>query len=776
MNYICEIFHWKEYYRKKNLGETMKQRSDKIQRNQKGILDQGRQIAILALALVVVGVVYAWNASQLGELLDHLTEAYVVDVTYQLTNDITSKLESDLEGLQLVADSITKIKGGSSDPEITRDFLKRKCEIIGNDYIALIERDGTVISSGEELENPLGREGVQEAFAGTADVTHLESEQSLLFSTPIKVNGKAEKVLVGVRTQKNVQDLIRPKSFDGKGMSCIIDKAGNIIIAPEMMELFPNLQDIVEGRVKGENNSMEQVLNDLQNQVDGVFRHPARNGKELMISYHAMGMGDWVLLTIIPADLVTAEATGYLQKTILIVVAVMVILVLFLMSSLRFYRAYNKRLEQEAFVDPLTGGMNNLAFQKTYREQMKEMEPFSHAVVLFNIKGFKLINEGYGTKAGNDTIRYVYQKIEECLGDEEFVGRSESDHFFLCLQESDTQTIRSRIEKIQANINSFAQGMEIPYTIGFFQGVYLVEDPTMDITNIQDRARAVCQEQRKKGETGCAFYSVELMKKLQMEQELENLFDESLANEDFQVYLQPKVCLRTGKLGGAEALVRWVHPVRGVISPGDFIPLLEKNGKICQLDRFVFCKVCQLQQRWEQEGRELFPISVNLSRQHFKNINFLQAFSQEAEKYQIPTSTIEFELTESIFLDENQVSMVKYGIREMHNKGFLCSLDDFGSGFSSLGMLKAFDVDSIKLDRRFFDDMTSEKTQKIIACLIELADRLQMHTVAEGIETPEQLEYLRQAKCDMIQGYVFSRPLPIAEFEQWMDQWNSQLR
>lgn len=767
------IFCWETYY-KKNSGVEMEKISDRTPMKEKGMKGQGRQLAILALALMIIVVVYAWNASHLNRLLEHLTEEYVVDVTYQLTNDITSKLESDLEGLQLVADSITKIKGGNSDAQTLRSFLQRKCEIMGNDYIALIEQDGTVISSGEELKDPLKLQGVQEAFAGEADVTHLEEEQSLLFSTPIYVDNRADKVLVGVRTQKNVQDLIRPKSFEGRGMSCIIDKEGNIIIAPEILDVFPALQNMIEGKDNKTNDSIEQVKDNLQKQVDGVFYVPASNGKELMISYHAMGMGDWVLLTMIPADLVTAEATGYLQKTTLIVGTVMVLLVMFLMSSIRFYRSYNKRLERIAYVDPLTEGVNNLAFQKKYREQMKDMEPFSHAVVLFNIKGFKLINEGYGTQAGNDTIRYVYQKIEECLKEGEFVGRSESDHFFLCLQESDSQTIRNRIETIQNNINSFAQGMEMPYTVGFFQGVYLVEDPTMEITIIQDRARAACQEQRKKSETGCAFYSVELMRKMQMEQELENLFDESLVNEDFQVYLQPKVCLDTGRLGGAEALVRWVHPVRSIISPGDFIPLLEKNGKICQLDLFVFRKVCQLQERWKKEGRTLFPISVNLSRQHFKNANFLQTFSQEAGQYDIPTSMIEFELTESIFLDESQVPLVKYGIREMHSKGFLCSLDDFGSGFSSLGMLKAFDVDSIKLDRRFFDDMSSEKTQKIIACLIELANRLEVHTVAEGIETPNQLEYLRQAKCDMIQGYIFSRPLPISEFEQWMDQRNRQ--
>ena len=165
-------------------------------------------------------------------------------------------------------------------------------------------------------------------------------------------------------------------------------------------------------------------------------------------------------------------------------------------------------------------------------------------------------------------------------------------------------------------------------------------------------------------------------------------------------------------------------------------------------------------------GRRQIPVSVNLSRQHFRKPDFLSEFSAIAERCKVRKELLEFELTESIFLDEEQIDVVKDSIRRMHELGFRCSLDDFGSGFSSLGLLKEFDVDALKLDRLFFLDMHSEKARDVIACLMELAKKLNVETVAEGIEEPEQVEYLRRVNCDMIQGYVYSKPIPADEFEK----------
>ena len=207
-----------------------------------------------------------------------------------------------------------------------------------------------------------------------------------------------------------------------------------------------------------------------------------------------------------------------------------------------------------------------------------------------------------------------------------------------------------------------------------------------------------------------------------------------------------------------------------MISPGDFIPLFEKNGNICRLDCYVFEEVCRTIDRWRREGRKLFPVSVNLSRQHFKRNDFLNQFADVAAKYRIPEGLLELELTESIFFDDNSIAMVRESINRMHELGFKCSLDDFGSGFSSLGLLKEFDVDTIKLDRRFFLDMSKPKAEDVVECLIDLAGRLKVKTVAEGIETQEQIDFLKQIHCDMVQGFFYSPPLRAEEFEEWADR------
>ena len=211
--------------------------------------------------------------------------------------------------------------------------------------------------------------------------------------------------------------------------------------------------------------------------------------------------------------------------------------------------------------------------------------------------------------------------------------------------------------------------------------------------------------------------------------------------------------------------MRWIHPERGVIYPSDFIQLFEKTDHICELDLYVFEEVCKLIHRWLQEGRELLPISVNLSRVHFRNLNFLRAFSALKEKYEVPDNIIEFELTESIFFDDQQRELVKSAVQEMHKYGFHCSLDDFGVGYSALALLKDFDVDAIKLDRQFFMDMDGRKARSVIEGFLSLARKLNVKTVAEGIETKDQVDYLKEADCDMVQGYVFYKPMPAREFE-----------
>lgn len=215
--------------------------------------------------------------------------------------------------------------------------------------------------------------------------------------------------------------------------------------------------------------------------------------------------------------------------------------------------------------------------------------------------------------------------------------------------------------------------------------------------------------------------------------------------------------------------MRWERPGVGLIPPGEFIPLLERDGKICILDQYIFENVCIWLKERKMQGLQSIPVAVNLSRRNFMNVNFVDSFAQLAEEYDVDKNLIEFEVTETIFLDETNTERIKEGIHRMHQYGFRCAIDDFGVGYSSLTLIKELDIDVLKMDRAFFLDLDNFKAWNVAYCIAELARNLNIVLIAEGIETKEQIDFLKTLQCDIVQGYYFSRPLPIEEFERWME-------
>lgn len=446
----------------------------------------------------------------------------------------------------------------------------------------------------------------------------------------------------------------------------------------------------------------------------------------------------------------------------LIVLSVFLILLLLIVVS---YEKKRTHLEKISMVDPLTGGDNNRAFQTKLGSLLLKSSAPAYTIVFLNIKGFKLINENYGIVAGDNTLKYIYKVLKNSIREDELVCRSEMDQFFLCLKENSQTKVEERLRNIINDVNSFNSYTDISYYLSMRLGGYFIDEPNLDIRTIQDRARFAGTHQRE--ENACSFFGYALIEQMKKETQINTLFESSLKNQDFKVYLQPKVRLSDMKLCGAEALVRWEHPEYGLIYPSDFIPLFEKNDKICILDLYVFEEVCRLIRSDMDNGDKTVPISVNLSRSHTKNLNFLRDFIRIKKKYNIPDKMIEFEITESIMMNEKQINLTKNIVREMHKNGFLCSLDDFGFGYSSLALLKEFDIDVIKLDKSFFDDITNYKAREIIWGFIGISHKLGIEVVAEGIETEEQLDFLSQSDCDIVQGYIFSKPLTVLDFKKW---------
>ncbi|SFH45061.1 diguanylate cyclase (GGDEF) domain-containing protein [Lachnospiraceae bacterium NLAE-zl-G231] len=578
-------------------------------------------------------------------------------------------------------------------------------------------------------------------------------------------------VLGGTGNKESMQRLIQPVSFDGQGLTCIADTEGNVVISPTDLDPFMRLDDIFkEDSEETTVRNIKRMQENMKEGKNGVFSFVAVDGRELILSYNILKSYDWVLLTLVPADLISYETDRYVIQTFAIVAGTIFLFLFFLLILLFIYRNNRRRLEYIAFVDAVTGGMNNAAFCLKLRETLKNARRNEYTVAVINIRNFKMINESFGTHEGDRTLHYCMQILWKNVKEGEIAARGNADDFFLCLKEGNRNIVAARLQEIVREINSFNENLENPYHLSFRQGAYLIDEPDLDSTIIQDRVMTACMNQQEFGENSCVFYDICFTQKMKQEHELNAMFRGALENGDFKVYFQPKVSLEDEKTAGAEALVRWQHPEEGMISPGDFIPLFEKNGNICRLDCYVFEEVCRTIDRWRREGRKLFPVSVNLSRQHFKRNDFLNQFADVAAKYRIPEGLLELELTESIFFDDNSIAMVRESINRMHELGFKCSLDDFGSGFSSLGLLKEFDVDTIKLDRRFFLDMSKPKAEDVVECLIDLAGRLKVKTVAEGIETQEQIDFLKQIHCDMVQGFFYSRPLRAEEFEEWADR------
>lgn len=414
--------------------------------------------------------------------------------------------------------------------------------------------------------------------------------------------------------------------------------------------------------------------------------------------------------------------------------------------------------------DPVTGGYTSQRFDLEVEGYLKEKMSFMF--VSMDIKRFKVINELYGEKAGNQVLKRVYQVIGESLKPGEFAARSRADIFNIVLLDESQPEVEKRIGEIEDAIKAaFRDEKWNKYRMGMNCGVYLVQGAEADVTSIRGRANVA--RKKYKTESGllspCVFYSEQEAERLINEQFIENQMEKALAEEEFQVYLQPKVQLKDEKVVGAEALVRWKTTDGNIIPPSEFIPLFEVNGFILQLDYYMFRHVCALLQSWIESGKEPMPISVNLSREHIKEAGFIRRFKEIQEEYHIPPQLIEFEVTEEIVVENLQ--KLKEIVTEFNDAGFRCSMDDFGCGYSSLNVLKEINLDVLKLDRAFFTGAGSERGKHVIRAVLQMAQQLHMQTVAEGVETRDLVDFLKEAGCDMVQGYVFYRPMTVEQFE-----------
>ena len=709
------------------------------------------QIGFLALILASVVAVMVWNTSELNRVLERSTGQYVKDVSYQLTSDIAARVNSHELALQQLADSIPRL----TDDETTEEFLKRKAKILDFDALVLISKEGDSIPKDFDITGLQDFSGIKQSFDGETALTYVEG-QNLLYSTPVYADGEIDKVLVGVRKKEAMQALIQPKSFGGSGLSCIVGSEGEVVVSPTDLKPVLQLEDIIaSGSDEQAVNAVEQMKEDMKNKASGVFYFTSVGGRRLVMSYHALGINDWILLTLVPADLISGEATAYMYRSFAIVGVIIVVFILFIFLTIRFYRKNRKQLEKIAFTDPLTGGMNNAAFQMEFQKLTEDTLPSTYTVALMNVKGFKLINENFGILAGNDILKHIYFVLKNHVKKGELVARGEADYFFLALKENQKHLIQERLNAMEKDINAFDKYADIHYYLVMQQAAYIVDEPEIHAAIAQNRARTAYRMRREEGK--CSFYSWDLTEQMKKEQELNLSFDFALQNQEFQIYLQPKVYLQNGVVGGAEALVRWKYPKRGMISPAEFIPVFETTGQIVDLDKEVLKTVCADINEAKKKGIEMPPVSVNLSKLNIKKAGIIDQINEIINSYSIDKDAISFEMTESVSINDKE-AMNKL-IDDLRNMGFKVEIDDYGTGSSTLKTLSDSNFDTLKLDRSFISSIGSDKMNTIVKSTINMANNLNMKIVAEGVESEDQINFLVENNCYIAQGYYFSKPI-----------------
>ncbi len=425
--------------------------------------------------------------------------------------------------------------------------------------------------------------------------------------------------------------------------------------------------------------------------------------------------------------------------------------------------------EYKSKYDRLTGMMNLSYFTTACDQHVKAYPEKQFAILYTDFTNFKFFNENYGYNEGNKILK----EYADFLRDEPGIlhSRIAADSFVSLYETEDAEQLRQRFHVRGEQFCEAAHRYYPKCKLGIAGGIALVDRSLQSITLNIDSANMARKSVRKSGTVKVAVYTEALREEQQKQMEIVSHMTEALENKEFRVYLQPKMDMFTDKVIGAEALARWFKKDGTMVSPGAFIPIFEENGFVTQIDFEIMRQVLEMQQKRLQEGKPIVKVSVNFSRKHQENQNYLQRLDELMEQYDVPAKCLEIEITESVFMQD--LAPLVESICQLKNRGFSVSIDDFGAGYSSLNVLSKIKADIVKLDRQFLLDVEMEKdnfTSEFLQLLINMIKQLGFKVLAEGVETEAQVKLLKNAGCRFAQGFYYARPMPLEEFLDFLDQ------
>lgn len=736
-------------------------------------------LSVVAAILIAIFVVFA------SVFMVHTMNALDDEVNKYIDRTVTQKYEivegainNDISTVKNFAACLSDYKTADENMLIRKiKELENSSETIESFIIA--DENGNVTTSKRIDKNISAREYYQKAMNGEVNVSKAifsEPDGKMVNVIAVPIYGDYQRIigmLAGI-CDAGSYDALLDMSFSGDGSDSngyVLNSDGEVVMSGDnalgdnvpMGDLF-----FSSDLLAGVDESVRSTVKDNFAKVggSGIIKSYCKGDKYIAYYCGFTKSNDLHYLLIFKEDVVAAQQDYYAVMNIMMYIFFVVILIVVIAAYIVIVRVSFRRLKKAnaevsriAYTDRLTGYSTWDKFVIDAKKLLQH-EYRRYALVSFDIDKFKAINDMYGHEEGNRVLKLIADTVNRNLQDGETFSRINSDNFYIFMIYHSDDDISGRvislIQAIEYEVTEFVPVLSF--------GIYRIIDKNVSIRRMGDLADIAKRTVKYGDDSAYAFYNESMLEEMREEKRIENEMQAALDTHEFCVFYQPKVSL-DGKvnLAGAEALVRWIKDGT-VISPGKFIPLFEKNRFIIKLDFYIMDQVCQKIKYWQKYYKDLL-ISVNMSRVHLKDPQFVEKLNDICVSHGVSTSSIEIEITESAAYESLDVLTTVF--KQLKDYGFHISIDDFGSGYSSLNMLKDLPADVLKIDRAFLAESNSNKrANDILGHVIRMASSLGIHTICEGIETDEQAQLLGGLGCEMAQGFYFAKPMPSDSFEE----------
>lgn len=732
---------------------------------------KGYKIALISFIIFILfffSVFFCTN--RISNELERQLETNLIDVANQNALAISNQLNDNYMLLDSLFAEIKEIPGDMSENVM---LLKGFVKANNLKRVGFCDTDGTTYTTDNVVANLSYREFFQRGMQGKSTITGVltdalrpdADEKVIIFSSPMYDDTTNE--LLGVfgliYDAEVINASLQVECFEGQGCSFATNEAGDISIAMsyDSIQLSQNLYTDILSRNPGNTEVINTIRRNISSNtpnlgklfIDSVeyyyYRTPI-----LIANWEIV----WNVFTLVPTDYLLQRLKPVRNTMYLMIFLSIFLVVAAMIAYLIIFSSQRRLVQRLAYRDSVTGGANYAYFKRQLLAKSRNRRGY---IVSMDIQHFSNITITAGSAAADDMIKKTWALIKQSIKDNEYAARVRDDYFVMLLNMSDDTDVSRRLEQLSDEVHDLAIAYDAPGVRACF-GIYPMEDITA-LDDSYNKAKIGCAFAKERHDKCYAFYSELDHEELLKNQQLEERFDFAISNHNFEIWYQPKYSASTKKIVGSEALVRWRETDGKLIPPGRFIPLFERDGYISRLDEYVFREVCRKQKYWLDKGFKVCPVSVNISRATIYGANVVDKYLGILDSFELPHEYIQLEVLESAISGKADIARI---LERFRLSGVHILMDDFGTGYSSLATLNMHCFDTLKLDKSLIDCIGEKDGETLLHYVIKMGRHLGLHITAEGVEYESQLSYLQEQNCDDIQGYLFSKPLHIMDYER----------